>query len=284
MPNGTRMNFPCYRPGDDWFMPGNVTKYPELVKSHNDHMRNYTETYTVDDKPGFAYWWPQNMTTNSKCPRALDCPDWRYHKEDPYSRQVKLLKKLATVFDLSKLSIGFETLGVDVLVQQQSYADKALPWTTATNKEKWNKAQFFHECKHNVTLENPMGSMRCGSPLLQQQWGLKFNSSEVIGLSKKIEEETGKDLAGIGVFTLDGMMWTKDGEKDRFWYKELCKLNKNYQIPCSGPCCTEEHYESPDDVPAPNAIHYSVHSDAPGGVNDISGSAGDDVAFLTDFI
>lgn len=31
MPNGTRMNFPCYRPGDDWFMPGNVTKYPELI-------------------------------------------------------------------------------------------------------------------------------------------------------------------------------------------------------------------------------------------------------------
>jgi hypothetical protein len=28
MPNGTRMDFPCYRPGDDWFMPGNVTKYP----------------------------------------------------------------------------------------------------------------------------------------------------------------------------------------------------------------------------------------------------------------
>jgi len=28
MPNGTRMDFPCYRPGDDWFMQGNVTKYP----------------------------------------------------------------------------------------------------------------------------------------------------------------------------------------------------------------------------------------------------------------
>lgn len=58
MPNGTVMNFPCYRPGDDWFMPGNVTKYPELVESHNEHMRNYTETYTVDGQPGFAYWWP----------------------------------------------------------------------------------------------------------------------------------------------------------------------------------------------------------------------------------
>jgi hypothetical protein len=117
------------------------------------------------------------------------------------------LKKLAKVFDLSKLSIGFETLGVDVLVQQQSYADKALPWTTATNKEKWNKAIFFHECKKNLTLEAPTGSHRCGQPLLQQQWGLKFNASEIVGLSKALAEETGSDLAGIGVFTLDGMMW-----------------------------------------------------------------------------
>jgi len=139
MPNGTVMDFPCYRPGDDWFMPGNVTKYPELVKSHNKAMKNYTESYPVDGKPGFAYWWPTNMTTSSKCPRSLDCPDWRYHNEEPYSRQIKLLKKLSNIFDLSKLSIAFETLGVDVLVQQLSYADKALPWTTATNKEKWNE-------------------------------------------------------------------------------------------------------------------------------------------------
>jgi len=52
---------------------------------------------------------------------------------------MKVLKKLSTVFDLEKLSIGFETLGVDIVVQQRSYADKALPWTTATNKEKWDK-------------------------------------------------------------------------------------------------------------------------------------------------
>jgi len=139
MPNGTRMDLPCYRPGDDWFMPGNVTKHPEIVTSHNEHIKNYTETYTVDGQPGFPYWWPQNMTQVSKCPRSLDCPDWRYHNEEPYSRQMKLLKKLSTVFDLDKLSIGFETLGVDVIVQQRSYTDKALPWTTATNKEKWDK-------------------------------------------------------------------------------------------------------------------------------------------------
>jgi len=147
------------------------------------------------------------MTTNSKCPRSLDCPDWRYHNEEPYSRQIKLLRKLSKIFDLSKLSVGFETLGVDVLVQQMSYADKAPPRTTATNKEKWNEAKFFHECKQNVTLEDPLGANRCGAPLIQQQWGLKFNASEVIGLSRKVNEEFGHDIAGIGVFTLDGMMW-----------------------------------------------------------------------------
>lgn len=217
-------------------MPGNVTKYPELIKSHNDHMKNYTETYTVDGQPGFPYWWPQNMTTNSKCPRGLDCPDWRYHGEKPYSRQIKLLKSLSKVFDLNKLSIGFETLGVDVLVQHQSYQDKALPWTTATNKEKWDHQIYFHECKHNATLENPTGANRCGAPLLQQQWGLKFNASEIKGLQEALIQETGSDLAGIGVFTLDGMMF--DEKQERFWYKELCKLNKNFQIPCSGECCT----------------------------------------------
>lgn len=29
----------------------------------------------------------------------------------------------------------------------------------------------------------------------------------MVGLEKAIHEETGHNLAGIGVFTLDGMMW-----------------------------------------------------------------------------
>jgi len=190
---------------------------------------------------------------------------------------------LSKVFDLSKLSIGFETLGVDVLVQHKSYADKALPWTTATNKEKWNKALFFHECKKNLTLEDPTGPDRCGSPLLQQQWGLKFNSSEMMGLEKAVMEETGSNLAGIGVFTLDGMMYKHESEEhDRFWYKELCKLNKHYQVPCSGPCCTQEWYDSPEETNPSNAIWYSVKPDAPGGLNDKSGE--NDVEFLTELV
>jgi len=44
-----------------------------------------------------------------------------------------------------------------------------------------------------------------------------MNASEIEGLDKAVEEEIGTDLAGIGVFTLDGMMYD-DGEKPRYWY------------------------------------------------------------------
>jgi len=284
MPNGTVMDFPCYRPGDDWFLPGNVTKYPEIWHDHNEKMKNYTETYTVDGKPGHAYWWPRNMTVTGKCPRSLDCPDWRYHNEKPYARQVKLLKSLSKIVDVSKISVGFETLGVDVLVQQMSYSDHALYWSTATNEEKWNKEIYFHECKKNVTLGEPLGSHRCGAPLLQQQWGLKLNATEMIGLTDALKEEVGAELAGIGVFTLDGMMWQESKEKERFWYRELCKLNKHYKVPCSGPCCTEAHFNSPEEEHTPNAIYYSIHPDAAGGVDDISGEKADQVEWFEDIV
>jgi hypothetical protein len=29
----------------------------------------------------------------------------------------------------------------------------------------------------------------------------------MIGLTKAINDKTGKELAGVGMFTLDGMMW-----------------------------------------------------------------------------
>lgn len=74
------------------------------------------------------------------------------------------------------------------------------------------------------------------------------------------------------MFTLDGMMWQKEGEPERFWYRELCELNKNFQIPCSGPCCTQEHFAKPLDGPNPNnGIHYSIPPTDKGGVDDKSG-------------
>lgn len=239
------------------------------------HIANYSQTYKVDGAPGFPYWWPTNMTTNSKCPRSLDCPDWRYMKEEPYSRQIKLLKSLSKVLDINKVSIGFETLGVDVLVQHQSYLDKALPWTTVTNKERWEHQIYFHNCTKNLTLADPLGDHKCGQPLLEEQWGLKFNASEIKGLNLAVKDQIdGAELAGIGTFTLDGMMWQPEGQTQRFWYKELCELNKDYQLPCSGPCCTQEHFDTPLlPPPADDEYIFSIAPEAAGGVADQSADA-----------
>lgn len=157
---------------------------------------------------------------------------------------MKVLKSLSKVVDVSKISIGFETLGYDVLVQQQAWTDPAQTWSTATTQEH-AKGIYFHECKTNMTHENvaSVPHNRCGSPLLEQQWGLKFNASEVEGLDKAVQKELGKSLAGIGVFTVDGMLWQPAGEKERVWYKALCDLNKYFKLPCDGPCCTQSHYE-----------------------------------------
>lgn len=146
------------------------------------------------------------MAAPSRCPRAVDCPDWRYKGEEPYARQVKLLKSIAKVTALDKVSVGFETLGTDVLSQMQSWADPALPWSTASVKDHEKKI-WFNPCTTNMTVDNVNGGKRCGNPVLQQQWGLKFNASEVVGLFKAVKAQTGQDLSGIGVFTLDGMMW-----------------------------------------------------------------------------
>ena len=53
------------------------------------------------------------MEIGSKCPRGIDCPDWRYEGEDDYFRQLKLLEKLSKIVDLKKVAIGFETLGIE---------------------------------------------------------------------------------------------------------------------------------------------------------------------------
>jgi len=148
------------------------------------------------------------MENGSKCPRSIDCPDFRYKNEEPYSRQVKLLKDISSVVPLEKVAIGFETLGNDVLVQQMSYADPTLLWSTASVKEH-EAGTFFHECSQNMTRENVLSSPghRCGSPVAEQSWGSKFNATDIIGMLSAVESATGKSLAGVGTFTLDGMMW-----------------------------------------------------------------------------
>jgi len=60
-----------------------------------------------------------------------------------------------------------------------------------------------------MTRENVLQSPghRCGSPVLEQSWGHKFNATEIIGLLAAVKQATGKELSGVGTFTLDGMMW-----------------------------------------------------------------------------
>merc|ERR1711896_24478 len=66
----------------------------------------------VQKKQDVPRWWVKDQTINSKCPRGIDCPDFRYQNEQPYSRQVSLLTSLGKVVDLTKVAIGFETLGI----------------------------------------------------------------------------------------------------------------------------------------------------------------------------
>ena len=96
---------------------------------------------------------------------------------------------------------------------------------------------MYTPCLQNMTKDNIHEEKRCAQPLLSQQWGLKFSAKDIVGLSAALKKDTGKELAGIGVFTLDGMMWTDPSTPLRFWLPELMLLNQTYQIPCHGDAC-----------------------------------------------
>merc|ERR1711939_317395 len=207
-------------------------------------------------------WWVAGKTVPSACPRAIDCPDWRYKGEQPYSRQLKLLKSLSSIVDLSKVSIGFETLGIDVQVQMESYEDHALPWTTSPLKAHkpptpYENFTYYKPCKQNMTLENYKDQKRCAMPLLSQQWGPKFDADEIVGLEKAVKEQLGKQLAGVGFFTLDGVLSQPKGRTRRYWHSELQKLNQTYGIRCIGDCfgCAGDDPFKP--TPAPHYAHGS---------------------------
>ena len=51
-----------------------------------------------------------------------------------------------------------------------------------------------------------------------------------------VRTKLGKDLAGVGMFTVDGVLQVKNGTK-RMWADALCKLNETYHIPCHGDSC-----------------------------------------------
>jgi len=234
LPNGTYGDLPCAPEDDQWFRAAQ-TEADEASTEHKQKLLNYTET-----KKTIPYWWVQGLEVNSKCPRRIDCPDWRYEGEEDYQSQVQLLQSISKVVDLSKVSTGYESLGIDVQVQMQAYMDPALPWTTATKDEIFEQGIYYHPCQINMTTGNVADEKRCAQPLLSQQWGLKFKADDVLGLEAATLKATGKELGGVGFFTLDGLLWSPNGDgwTKRFWYDELAKLNQTYQLPCHGTCCS----------------------------------------------
>jgi len=113
-----------------------------------------------------------------------------------------------------------------------------------------------------MTFENYKDGKRCGMPLFSQQWGPKFDADEVIGLEKAVKQELGKQLAGVGFFTLDGVLSQKKGSPRRYWQPELQKLNQTYGLPCVGDCCGCSGDDPFKPTPAPPVAHgtYTVKS------------------------
>jgi hypothetical protein len=242
-PDGTFGKFPCAPEEEQWYTPSTKrlepagANPPAVVKDHNAKLDAYVEKHHTA-----PHWWVKGKGVASKCPRSIDCPDWRYEGEEAYSRQVKLLKSLAGVVDLKKIAIGFETLGTDVLVQMQAWQDHALPWSTAPPKGhqypmSYDNFTYYENCTQNMTAANYKEGKRCAAPIAWQQWGPKFDADDQVGLEKAVREQLQTEIAGIGLFTLDGVIAQKEGKRERLWHAELLKLNKTYSIPCKGSRC-----------------------------------------------
>jgi len=219
--SGTEGPNKCASEDETWFRPcGNSTS---CVEEHKAKLANYSEHHNHTE-----HWWVQGVSVDSKCPRGIDCPDWQYEGEPRYSRQMKLLGSLAKVVDLEKVSIGFETLGIDVQVQMAAYADPALPWTDVTPDQLQKEHIYYTQCVQNMTAENEKDEKRCAQPLLTQQWGLKFNASDMLGLDQEVQKQFGKSLNGVGFFTLDGVIAVPKGQTERYWRKALLELNTTW--------------------------------------------------------
>jgi len=267
MPDGSRADVPCAPADEEWFVPSTKrttdgANPKDVVGDHNMKL----DAYVAKNK-SIPKWWVKDQTINSKCPRGIDCPDFRYKGEEPYSRQIYLLQSIAKVVDLSKVAIGFETLGIDVQVQMQSWEDHALPWTTSPIKAHkpptpYDNYTYYKPCTQNMTLDNYKENKRCAMPLLSQQWGPKFDADEILGLEKAVQSKLGKELAGVGFFTLDGVLSQKEGHARRYWHGELQKLNETYKVPCSGDCCGCAGDDPFKPTPPPPVVHgsYTVKS------------------------
>merc|ERR1712193_449396 len=172
--DGSRKDVPCADDDEQWYVPStnrttDGANPTAVVVDHNAKLEAY-----VQKKQDIPKWWVKDQTINSKCPRGIDCPDFRYQGEQPYSRQISLLKSISKVVDLEKIAIGFETLGIDVQVQMQSWQDHALPWTTSPLKAHkpptpYDNYTYYKPCTQNMTLD----------------------ADEVVGLEKAVKEQLG---------------------------------------------------------------------------------------------
>jgi len=260
---------PCAPKEEEWYVPCAKrdklgANLPECVAAHNNGIEKYAQKHHTE-----PHWWPKGVEVASKCPRGIDCPDWHYEGEEKYERQIKLLKSIQSVIDLKKVAIGFETLGIDVNVQLEAYQDQGLPWSTSNpKKHQWpvpyDELVFYEKCSTNMTFANYKGEKRCASAIGWQQWGLKFDAKDIIGLEAAVKAQLGTELSGVGVFTLDGVISQGTKKKKRFWCGELAKLNQTYKIPCSGSECGQcgSAADAPTPAPAPSNKHgdYNVES------------------------
>jgi hypothetical protein len=100
-----------------------------------------------------------------------------------------------------------------------------------------NKLKFYEKCSQNMTFSNYKEEKRCAAAIAWQQWGLKFDAKDIVGLEAAVKEQLGAELSGVGIFTLDGVIAQGEGKKTRLWCEELMVLNQTYNIPCIGDKC-----------------------------------------------
>jgi hypothetical protein len=268
LPDGTRGKFPCAPEVEEWYTPSTTRSSDganpeEVVQDHNTKLEAY-----VNGQQKIPKWWVKGQAAPSRCPRAIDCPDYQYGTEPRYSKQVQLLKSLQKIVDLSKISIGFETLSTDVTVEMESYEDHALPWTTSPPKAHqppmpYDNFTYYKKCTQNMTMQNYKENKRCANPLAYQQWGPKFDAKDIVGLEAAVQSQLGARLAGVGMFTLDGCLSQPKGSTRRLWFDELMKLNETYKIPCYGSNCGSRGDDpwAPTPAPAPSkGGSYTVKS------------------------
>jgi hypothetical protein len=140
LPNGKMGSYPCAGAAEEWYEPTEKRNADGTSDKTAEHKQRYTK---YASQHGVPHWWVKDVEISSACPRGLDCPDWQYRGEPRYSRQLKLLTSLSAVVDLSKVSIGFETMGIDVLAQFEAYVDPALPWGTVPASESYKDGKYW---------------------------------------------------------------------------------------------------------------------------------------------